>query len=250
MPAALDAIVTETERGRPPGTDRAPDRLRQEPPSPARSARRLKDAAHRVEECQSPVFLFVELEGDRVAIHADAPIEAPDGPRLRRDPGRGARRRDGRGDPPGPERPDRADRPARDPGHAPRPRAARRPPPAQGRGDPRGDRPDRRAAGPETSTHLPPESDGSTSPMAEFVKVANRGPSFPPAARSWPRSTAGRSPCSTSMDASTRSTTSAPTMAARSPRASSMGAEIRARGTGRGSTSGRARPSASRRSSR
>src|SRR5690349_2235966 len=37
----------------------------------------FKDAAHRVEECQSPVFLFVELDADRVSIHADAPPEAP-----------------------------------------------------------------------------------------------------------------------------------------------------------------------------
>jgi cysteine desulfuration protein SufE len=37
----------------------------------------LKDSAHRVHECQSPVFLFVEVEGDRVAIFADAPVEAP-----------------------------------------------------------------------------------------------------------------------------------------------------------------------------
>ena len=36
-----------------------------------------KDASHRVEECQSPVYLFVELEGDCVHLHADAPIEAP-----------------------------------------------------------------------------------------------------------------------------------------------------------------------------
>ena len=36
-----------------------------------------KDASHRVEECQSPVYLFVELEGDRVGLFADAPIEAP-----------------------------------------------------------------------------------------------------------------------------------------------------------------------------
>ena len=36
-----------------------------------------KDAAHRVEECQSPVYLFVELDGQRVSLYADAPIEAP-----------------------------------------------------------------------------------------------------------------------------------------------------------------------------
>jgi cysteine desulfuration protein SufE len=37
----------------------------------------LKDATHRVEECQSPVYLFVELDGDHVQLFADAPIEAP-----------------------------------------------------------------------------------------------------------------------------------------------------------------------------
>ena len=37
----------------------------------------MKDAEHRVEECQSPVFLFVESDGEKVSIHADAPIEAP-----------------------------------------------------------------------------------------------------------------------------------------------------------------------------
>jgi len=46
------------------------------PPLPDRLSA-FKDAAHRVPECQSPVFLFVELEGSRVAIHADAPLEAP-----------------------------------------------------------------------------------------------------------------------------------------------------------------------------
>ena len=46
------------------------------PPLPERLSR-FKDSAHRVEECQSPVFLFVELTDNQVAIHADAPIEAP-----------------------------------------------------------------------------------------------------------------------------------------------------------------------------
>lgn len=36
-----------------------------------------KDASHRVEECQSPVYLFVEMDGKRVRFYADAPIEAP-----------------------------------------------------------------------------------------------------------------------------------------------------------------------------
>ena len=46
------------------------------PPLPDRLAT-LKDATHRVQECQSPVFLFVEPEDGRIRLHADAPIEAP-----------------------------------------------------------------------------------------------------------------------------------------------------------------------------
>jgi cysteine desulfuration protein SufE len=46
------------------------------PPLPDRLAPR-KDAAHRVPECQTPVFLFVELAEDgRVALFADVPPEA------------------------------------------------------------------------------------------------------------------------------------------------------------------------------
>jgi cysteine desulfuration protein SufE len=36
-----------------------------------------KDEAHRVPECQSPVYLFVAREGDRLRLHADVPPEAP-----------------------------------------------------------------------------------------------------------------------------------------------------------------------------
>jgi cysteine desulfuration protein SufE len=36
-----------------------------------------KDATHRVEECQSPVYLFVEVDHDRVELNADVPVEAP-----------------------------------------------------------------------------------------------------------------------------------------------------------------------------
>ena len=62
--------------------------------------------------------------------------------------------------------------------------------------------------------------------MADFVKVTTRA-SCPPGARTSPKSTAGRSPSSTSTARSTRSTTSVPTTAARSPRASFEGVEIR-----------------------
>ncbi len=36
-----------------------------------------KDASHRVEECQSPVYLFVEIEDGKAHYYADAPVEAP-----------------------------------------------------------------------------------------------------------------------------------------------------------------------------
>jgi len=77
MPTALDAIVADLS-----GCDRQEridlllDFAKSLPPLPERLAAH-KDASHRVEECQSPVYLFVELEGDRVTLNADAPIEAP-----------------------------------------------------------------------------------------------------------------------------------------------------------------------------
>ena len=55
---------------------------------------RLKDAEHRVVECQSPVFLFVEIQGDKVGLFADAPIEGADGSRIRRALARRTRRGD------------------------------------------------------------------------------------------------------------------------------------------------------------
>ena len=66
-----------TDRRRPAGADRAPDRLRQDAPSAPWLPGRHKDAEHRVEECQSPVYLFVELADNHVTLYADAPIEAP-----------------------------------------------------------------------------------------------------------------------------------------------------------------------------
>lgn len=37
----------------------------------------LKDEAHRIPECQSPVYFFIEHDGDTVRVFGDAPIEAP-----------------------------------------------------------------------------------------------------------------------------------------------------------------------------
>jgi cysteine desulfuration protein SufE len=77
MPAALDAIVAElSESDRQERIDLLIDFAKNLAPLPDRLIK-LKDATHRVEECQSPVYLFVEMMGDKVALHADAPIEAP-----------------------------------------------------------------------------------------------------------------------------------------------------------------------------
>lgn len=77
MPTELNAIVTEL--GEADKQDRIEiliDFAKSLPPLPERLSA-FKDVAHRVEECQSPVFLFVEVENNRVSIHADAPMEAP-----------------------------------------------------------------------------------------------------------------------------------------------------------------------------
>ena len=77
MPTELDAIVSELgEADKQERIEMLIDFAKKLPPLPERFSA-MKDAAHRVEECQSPVFLFVELEDDRLSIFADAPIEAP-----------------------------------------------------------------------------------------------------------------------------------------------------------------------------
>lgn len=77
MAESLDAIISElSEADRQERIELLIDFARSLPALPDR-LERLKDAEHRVEECQSPVFLFVEADGDRVSIHADVPIEAP-----------------------------------------------------------------------------------------------------------------------------------------------------------------------------
>jgi cysteine desulfuration protein SufE len=47
------------------------------PPLPARYHAARDRGFNMVPECQSPVFLFLEREGDGVVLHADAPREAP-----------------------------------------------------------------------------------------------------------------------------------------------------------------------------
>ncbi len=78
MPAALDAIVQElSEADRQERIDLLIDFAKNLPPLPPRLESH-KDANHRVEECQSPVFIFVEVDDDSV-VHTfvTAPREAP-----------------------------------------------------------------------------------------------------------------------------------------------------------------------------
>jgi cysteine desulfuration protein SufE len=77
MTSALDEIVSELKTAdRQERIDLLIDFAKSLPPLPDRLLA-FKDANHRVEECQSPVFLFVELDDGKVALFADAPIEAP-----------------------------------------------------------------------------------------------------------------------------------------------------------------------------
>ncbi|RUL89273.1 SufE family protein [Tautonia sociabilis] len=77
MPAALDALVEELrEADRQERIELLIDLANELPPLPEHLSR-FKDEAHRVPECQSPVFLFLERDGPKVRIFADVPPEAP-----------------------------------------------------------------------------------------------------------------------------------------------------------------------------
>lgn len=77
MPSRLDEMIEEfRDADRQERIELLLDCSKSLPPLPDRLVA-LKDATHRVQECQSPVFLFVEREGNRIRLFADAPIEAP-----------------------------------------------------------------------------------------------------------------------------------------------------------------------------
>jgi cysteine desulfuration protein SufE len=77
MATKLDAIANELgEADRQERIELLIDFAKSLPPLPDRLIAH-KDSSHRVEECQSPVYLFVELGENGVSIFADAPIEAP-----------------------------------------------------------------------------------------------------------------------------------------------------------------------------
>ena len=217
MPTALDAIVADLK-----GSDRQEridlllDFAKSLPPLPERLVAH-KDASHRVEECQSPVYLFVELDdGPRLSVRRRAD-RGPDGPRVCLALARGLERRDGRGDSPGARRPGRSVRAGRDPGNAPGARPLGRAPAAQGRGDPGCHREGRLGYRAEKRIHPG---------MPSFVKVATRRE----LATGRQETRRGRRPADRRLQRRrhrfTPSTTSAPTTAVRWPRASSSGCEI------------------------
>ena len=77
MPTKLDAIISDLkDSDRQERIDFLLDFAKSLPPLPERLIAH-KDASHRVEECQSPVYLFVEMQNAHVSLFADAPIEAP-----------------------------------------------------------------------------------------------------------------------------------------------------------------------------
>ena len=47
------------------------------PPLPQRYAEARDRGENKVHECQSPVYLYVEMEGGKARLYADAPHEAP-----------------------------------------------------------------------------------------------------------------------------------------------------------------------------
>jgi cysteine desulfuration protein SufE len=53
------------------------DYSRKLPPVPERLQGEQERGAHRVHECQTPVFLWVEVDEGKVHIHADVPPESP-----------------------------------------------------------------------------------------------------------------------------------------------------------------------------
>ena len=77
MTPALEALVTDLrDADRQERIEMLIDLAKALPALPDRLSH-FKDEAHRVPECQSPVFLFAEVDSDKVHLFADAPIEAP-----------------------------------------------------------------------------------------------------------------------------------------------------------------------------
>ena len=105
----------------PASSRRCPERLEEE----------KERGDHRVHECQTPVFLWVEVEDGKVHIHADVPPGVPHGTGVHLPAGPRARGRGAGGGGQDPRRPPRPARPERDARHDPHPGTHRHPAPDQ-----------------------------------------------------------------------------------------------------------------------
>ena len=76
--ASLDTIIPRFKAAdRSTRLETLLDYSRKLPPLPERLEREREREDHRVHECQTPVFLWVEVSEGQVHIHADVPRESP-----------------------------------------------------------------------------------------------------------------------------------------------------------------------------
>jgi cysteine desulfuration protein SufE len=76
--ATLDSIIPRFKAAdRTTRLETLLDYSRKLPPLPERLEQEKTRGDHRVHECQTPVFLWVEVDNGQVHIHADVPREAP-----------------------------------------------------------------------------------------------------------------------------------------------------------------------------
>ena len=78
MPALLNRYITRLGAAdRDTRLETLLDYSKKLPPLPERLEAEKQLGHNRVHECQTPVFLWVEVDGGRVHIHADVPRESP-----------------------------------------------------------------------------------------------------------------------------------------------------------------------------
>jgi len=78
MPATLDRIISRFQAAdKQTRLELLLDYSRKLAPLPERFHAARDQGLNQVPECQSPVYLFLEKEGEGLVLHADAPREAP-----------------------------------------------------------------------------------------------------------------------------------------------------------------------------
>jgi cysteine desulfuration protein SufE len=78
MPATLDRIISRFQTAdKQTRLELLLDYSRKLAPLPERFHSARDQGLNQVPECQSPVYLFMEREGEGLVLHADAPREAP-----------------------------------------------------------------------------------------------------------------------------------------------------------------------------